>query len=210
MSRGRPLSEMSDQEIAALALAREQGAWTELVTRHKDRVQWIISRHVMTAEHIEQLTQDTFFKAAMFLKSYRPENSFAAWLRAIAYHTAVDHVRTRPPDSLSLPYRVTLDAADAAGIGVPIGTEFSTPGTPELRAEVELALQSLSHVQRQCVEYHVIERRTYGDIATTLRLPVGTVKSHVSRGLKKLEQLLDRVLESSDPELHPLEDDLEL
>ncbi len=85
------LSQFSDPEVVALALKRQEGAWVELVHRHKERVRWIIGRQVGTAEHVEQLAQDTFFKAAMFLEDYRRENSFAGWMSAIAYHTAVDY-----------------------------------------------------------------------------------------------------------------------
>jgi RNA polymerase sigma-70 factor (ECF subfamily) len=199
------LSQFSDQEVVALALKRQEGAWAELVHRHKERVRWIIGRHVGTEEHVEQLIQDTFFKAAMFLEDYRPENRFAGWMTAIAYHTAVDYARSRPPDSLSLRHRVPADLVD---IGVPHPADWSTdPGTPELRAAVNDALSQLKATPRKCVELHVLGQRTYDEIAQELRMPIGTVKSHVNRAHKKLRALLGHVLDSSDPHMNPLEDD---
>jgi RNA polymerase sigma-70 factor (ECF subfamily) len=193
------LSHLSDQEVVALALKRQEGGWGELVHRHKERVRWIIGRQVGTEEHVEQLAQDTFFKAAMFLENYRPENSFVAWITAIAYHTAVDYARSRPPDSPSLPNRISIDLVD---IGVPHFLDWPTPdpGTPELRAAVDDALDQLRPTPRQCVEMHVLEQRSYDEIAKELHMPIGTVKSHVARALKKLRALLSHVLDSSDPE----------
>ena len=193
------LSHLSDQEVVALALERRKGSWAQLVLRHEERVRWIIGRQVGTAEHVEQLTQDTFFKAAMYLENYRPENSFAGWMSAIAYNTAVDYARGRPPDSPSLPHRVSVDSVD---IGAPHPFDWPTPdpGTPELRAAVYDALSRLKPVPRKCVEMHVLGLRTYGEIAKEMRLPVGTVKSHVARAFKKLRALLGHVLDSSDPE----------
>lgn len=193
------LSQLSDQEVVALALERKEGGWRELVDRHKERVRWIIGRQVGTAEHVEQLAQDTFFKAAMFLQNYHPENSFVTWITTIAYRTAIDYARSRPPDSVSLPNRVSLDLVD---IAVPHFLDWPTPdpGTPELRAAVHDALDQLRHNPRQCVEMHVLQQRSYDEIAKELRMPIGTVKSHVNRALKKLRALLGHVLDSSDPE----------
>jgi RNA polymerase sigma-70 factor (ECF subfamily) len=193
------LSHLSDQEVVALALKQREGAWVELVHRHKERVRWIIGRQVGTAEHVEQLAQDTFFKAAMFLQNYHPENSFVTWITTIAYHTAIDYVRSRPPDSTSLDNRVPIDLAD---IGAPNFLDWPTPdpGTPELRAAVDDALDQLRPNPRQCVKLHVLEQRSYDEIAKELRMPIGTVKSHVNRAFKKLRALLGHVLDSSDPE----------
>jgi len=200
------LSQLSDQEVVAIALEGREGGWRELVDRHKERVRWIIGRHVGTEEHVEQLAQDTFFKAAMFLGNYHPENSFVTWITTIAYRTAIDYARSRPPDSVSLPHRVSIDLVD---IGVADRFHWSTsdPGTPELRAAVHDALDKLRHNRRQCVEMHVLQQRSYDEIAKELRMPVGTVKSHVNRALKKLRALLGHVLDSSDPEKTGLLDD---
>jgi len=198
------LSQLSDQEVVALALERRKGAWAEMVLRHEERVRWIIGRQVGTAEHVEQLAQDTFFKAAMYLQNYRPENSFVAWITTIAYRTAVDYARSRPPDSPSSDNRVFVDPDD---IGAPDPLDWPTPdpGTPELRAALDDALGRLKPVPRQCFEMHVLQQRTYDGIARELRLPVGTVKSHISRAVKKLRALLGHLLDFSDPKMHPLD-----
>jgi len=193
------LSHLSDQEVVAIALEGREGGWRELAERHKARIRWIIGRHVATNEHVEQLAQDTFFKAAMFLENYHPENSFVTWITTIAYHTALDYVRSRPPDSVSLPNRVSIDLVDFEPPD-PLDWSTSDPGTPELRAAVENALDQLRRNPRKCVEMHVLQQRSYDQIAKELRLPVGTVKSHVNRAFKKLRALLGHVLDSSDPE----------
>jgi len=197
------LSQLSDQEVVALALERQKGAWAELVLRHKELVRRVIGRLVRTEENVEQLTQDAFFKAAMFLPNYHPENSFAGWIRKIAYHTAVDYTRDRPLESPSLPERVSFDV-DEIGVPYPFDSPTPDPGTPELLAAVEDALSRLKPVPRRCVELHVLGQRTYGEIAEEMHLPVGTVKSHVNRAFKKLRALLSHVLDSSDPDKTPL------
>lgn len=198
-----PLSDLSDQEVVALALQRRQGAYAELVRRYGEPVHRLISGYVDTDERAEELAQDTFFKVAMFLGNYRPENSLAAWILTIARHTAIDYVRSRPPDSATAPWSVTPSAIDrrAARVANPLDMPTPDPGTPRLRAAVEDALSQLKPVPRECFVLHVMEQRTYEDIARTLNLPVGTVKSHVNRAHKKLRTLLSPLLDSSDPDL---------
>ena len=62
-------------------------------------------------------------------------------------------------------------------------------------------------VPRKCVELHVLGLRTYGEIAKEMRLPICAVKSHIARAVKKLRTLLGHVLDSSDPDMTPLNDD---
>ena len=97
--------------------------------------------------------------------------------------------------------------------------DFDADGRPELAmgdfdgdlllygAALDDALSQLKPVPRKCVEMHILEQRTYDEIAQELRLPVGTVKSHLSRAAKKLRALLAHLLDSSDPNMTPLTDD---
>lgn len=202
MSPPPDLSEASDQDVVTLALQRRTGAYAELVRRYGQRVYLLIYSVVGSEERAIDLTQDTFFKVAMFLQNYRPDKSLAAWILTIAHHTAVDYVRRRPVDSTTGPLSVPLSVIDASGKWAtdPFAEPTPDPGTPELRATLEHALQQLSPAQRRCVELHVLEQRTYEDVATTLRLPVGTVKSHVNRAHKKLRTLLGHLMDAADPD----------
>lgn len=209
MSAPPALSDLTDQQVVAHALKRHKGSWTELVRRYGQRVYLVIYSVVGTEERARDLTEDTFFKVAMFLKNYHSENSFAAWILTIAHRTAVDYVKKkRPRDSVTGRFALPLSAIESVGkwASDPFDEPTPDPGTDELRQELEIGLSKLTPVQRKCVELHVLERRSYQEIAESLRLPVGTVKSHFNRAIKKLRTLLSHVLDSSDPDLQPLHD----
>lgn len=198
-------SELSDEEVVALALERRKGAYAEIVRRYGQRVYMLIYSIVGTEARALDLSQDTFLKVALFLRKHRPEKSFAAWVMRIAYRTARKYVKRRPLDSGTGPFAVSLDAIEASGRWAtdPFDLPTPDPGTSELRTELEGAMSQLTPVQRQVVQMHVLEQRTYEEIARDLRLPLGTVKSHFSRAINKLRKLLAHLVGAPDEDQSP-------
>ena len=76
---------------------------------------------VRDRELAEDLSQETFVKALNAIESYRPEYKFSSWLFKIANNAAIDHLRRRELDTLSLegsPHAVTPDAMEATALQI--------------------------------------------------------------------------------------------
>lgn len=199
MSPPPDLSGASDEQIVALARKGREEAYRELVRRYHRPVLELIYRMVGQRELAEDLTQETFVKAFHALGSRRPERKPSAWILRIAKNTAIDYVRRRRPDSPRSVYAVTPGQIDRAAIPVSTPGDTPTPG-PDARqvaAALEQALRRLRPEHRRCAKLRLLEERSYDDIAETLHLPVGTVKSHLHRARKQLKRMLGPLLDSS-------------
>lgn len=121
----------------------------------------------------DDLTQDTFLEAMRSLSGYRIEAPFTAWIRTVA---ARIYLKRKHRDA-----RLVVMAE-------PVNAETAAEGRvdPETRMDLNVALQGLSAAERTCVTLCHGAGLTGQEIADALDVPLGTVKSHVTRGLEKL------------------------
>ena len=110
---------LSDQEVVARAREGREPAYRELIRRYERPVFSLIFRMVRDRELAEDLTQETFVKALNAVESYRPEFKFSSWIFKIANNAAIDHLRRRELQTLSLegaPNAVTPEAIEATAL----------------------------------------------------------------------------------------------
>src|SRR2546425_329533 len=122
-AKDRPsdLSGASDQDIVAWAKEGHEAAFRELVRRYERPIFSLIYRMVRNRELAEDLAQETFIKALNALESYRPEYKFSSWLFKIANNAAIDHLRKRELDTLSLegsPHADTPQLVEATALQI--------------------------------------------------------------------------------------------
>jgi RNA polymerase sigma-70 factor (ECF subfamily) len=150
---------------------------------------------VRNRELSEDLSQETFIKALNALDSYRPEFKFSSWIFKIANNTAIDHLRRRELDTLSLegsPHAVTPEAVEATALQ--IGSRGESPldvvEAKELGGQIEEAIGALRPEYRACILLRHVEGRPYEEIAEILDLPLGTVKTYIHRARNELREAL--------------------
>src|SRR3990170_2961779 len=102
MAPSADLRTASDQEVVLLARDGKEAAYRELVRRYERPVFSLIYRIVRNRELAEDLSQDTFVKVLNALSSYRSEYKFSSWVFKIANNVAIDQLRRRELDTLSL------------------------------------------------------------------------------------------------------------
>jgi RNA polymerase sigma-70 factor (ECF subfamily) len=143
----------------------------------------------------EDLAQETFVKALNALDSYRPEFKFSSWLFKIANNVAIDHLRRRQLETLSLdgsPDALTPRELEESRPIVPdrAETPLQEVEARELGAAIEQAIGKLRPEYRACIILRHIEDRPYEDIAEILSLPLGTVKTYLHRARAELKEIL--------------------
>jgi RNA polymerase sigma-70 factor (ECF subfamily) len=191
---------LSDQEVVLLARAGREAAYRELIRRYERPIFALLFRMVRDRELAEDLSQETFIKALNAIESYRPEFKFSSWIFKIANNAAIDHLRRRELDTLSLdgsPHAETPEAmqATALQIGARQESPLDAVEARELGGAIELAIGRLRPEYRSCILLRHVEGRAYEEIAEILDLPLGTVKTYIHRARNELRQALAHLKE---------------
>jgi RNA polymerase sigma-70 factor (ECF subfamily) len=194
------LKAATDQEVVLQARSGADAACRELVRRYERPIFSLIFRMVRNRELAEDLAQETFIKALNALDSYRPEFKFSSWLFKIANNAAIDHLRRRELDTLSLegsPHAQTPEAVEATAlqIGDKGESQLEEMENKELGGEIERAIAGLRPEYRTCILLRHVEGRAYEEIAEILDLPLGTVKTYIHRARNELRIALAHLKE---------------
>ncbi|HEY9449264.1 MAG TPA: sigma-70 family RNA polymerase sigma factor [Gemmatimonadaceae bacterium] len=189
------LSNLPDADVAALARVGREAAFRELVKRYERPVFSLIYRMVRDRELAEDLAQETFVKVLNHIDRYRPEFKFSSWLFKIANNLTIDHLRKRQLDTVSIdgsPHAATAVEVQATSFDVSARGEspLDEMESRELGGAIEQAIAGLRPEYRSCILLRHVEGRSYEEIAATLDLPLGTVKTYIHRARHELRDAL--------------------
>lgn len=162
----------------------------KLVTAYEKNVYNIALRMVGDPDDAADMTQETFIKAYRALSSFRGDSKFSSWLYRIASNVCLDFLRSRsrhPQVSLS-----TVDEDDRATFELPdMRQNPEEQLMKKLGMEaVRRGLEQLPEQQRQILVLRELGGLSYAELAQTLGLEEGTVKSRIFRARKRLCALL--------------------
>jgi RNA polymerase sigma-70 factor (ECF subfamily) len=165
------------------------------VRRYERPVFSLLYRMVRDRTLAEDLAQETFIKVLNGIRSYRPEFKFSSWIFKIANNAAIDHLRRKTLDTLSLdgsPMASSADEVDATTLQVDSRAEspLAEVESRELGTAIERAIARLRPEYRSCILLRHVEGYSYEEIAETLDLPLGTVKTYIHRARNELRAYL--------------------
>jgi RNA polymerase sigma-70 factor (ECF subfamily) len=189
------LASLSDQEVVLKARGGLEAAYRELIRRYERPVFSLIFRMVRDRALAEDLSQETFIKALNAIDSYRPEFKFSSWIFKIANNAAIDQIRRREIDTLSLdgsPHATSQEEIEATSLQVSAKGQSPLEAleSRELGGLIELAIGKLRPEYRSCILLRHVEGLAYEEIAELLELPLGTVKTYIHRARNELRDLL--------------------
>ena len=196
-AKDRPghLTGASDQDVVEWAKRGHDAAFRELVRRYERPVFSLLYRMVRDRALAEDLAQETFVKVLNGLGSYNPQFRFSSWIFKIANNAAIDQLRKRELDTLSLdgsPHATTPEAMRATALQ--LGDKGETPlqelEARELGGAIERAIARLRPEYRSCILLRHVEGHSYEEIAQILELPLGTVKTYIHRARNELRGYL--------------------
>lgn len=158
--------------------------WEEVVEQHSARVYRLAYRLTGNVHDAEDLTQDVFVRVFRSLHTYQP-GTFEGWLHRITTNVFLDKMRRKQ--------RIRFDAlSDESAARLPSrgpGPEQSYDDT-HLDDDVQRALDALSPDFRAAVVLCDIEGLSYEEVAATLGIKLGTVRSRIHRGRAQLREAL--------------------
>jgi RNA polymerase sigma-70 factor (ECF subfamily) len=184
--------------LVGRCLAGDAAAQDELVRRHAGLVWSLCMRAGLGHAEAEDVSQEIFWHAFQALPRFRGDSRLSTWLATLAFRRIVDHRRS--------PARreVAAGAASEAGFpqppqaGLPrpgsAVAEESSPETDAGRAQrgrrVRATLDGLAEPARSVLVAYYLGELPVLEIARTLEMPVGTVKTHLHRGRRVLRDRL--------------------
>ena len=164
-------------------LKGDQLAWDLIVRQYWRKVFNVAYKFVGKHDEAEDLAQDIFLKLFKSLDTFDRRANFQTWLMSVSRNLCIDHYRRVRKE------RKTIDRHVDANQLSPISHGQSQVDALEQRDRVALlrqALASLPETFRTAVLMRDIQELSYQEIADTLRLPEGTVKSRINRGRAEL------------------------
>jgi RNA polymerase sigma-70 factor (ECF subfamily) len=194
------LANLPDADVAALAKQGRDAAFRELVRRYERPVFSLVFRMVRDRETAEDLAQETFVKVLNHIDRYRPEFKLSSWLFKIANNITIDYLRKRQLDTVSIegsPHAATAAEVEATTIDLADRQENALEEIEarELGSAIERAIARLRPEYRSCIMLRHVEGRSYEEIAATLDLPLGTVKTYIHRARHELRRELQHLRE---------------
>jgi RNA polymerase sigma-70 factor (ECF subfamily) len=190
------LVSLPDADVVRLAQEGRDLAFRELVRRYERPVFSLVYRMVRDRETAEDLSQDAFIKVLNHIDRYSPEFKFSSWIFKIANNVAIDHLRRRRLDTISMdgsPHASSASEIEASTFDVAADQENALDeiASRELGTAIEAAIGELRPEYRSCIMLRHVEGRSYEEIASTLDLPLGTVKTYIHRARHELRRALE-------------------
>jgi RNA polymerase sigma-70 factor (ECF subfamily) len=172
-------------------------AYERLVTEHSGDVYALLFRLTSDAEEARDLTQETFLRAFQNINRFRGDASLKTWIYRIAINQARNRWRwwRRRRRDVTVSLDATDDHRDQPLAATLPGSDAPSPEEETLAREREMqlreALDGLRRSYREAVILRDVEGFSYEEIAATLQLSIGTVKSRISRGRLELRRKLE-------------------
>ena len=175
----------ADQDLISLVRERDAHAFATLYDRHARAAYSLAYRMMGERQAAEDLVQEAFLKLWRGASSYRPERgSVRSWLLTMVHNLAIDQLRS------SASRRRMQERVEATAPRFLPSEAFKESWRNAQREQIKEALKTLPQEQVEVLELAYFGGYTRKEIAGLLGLPLGTVKSRMRLGLKKMRGLL--------------------
>jgi RNA polymerase sigma-70 factor (ECF subfamily) len=181
-----PIDE-KEQKLIQFAQKGDRAALEALLLKYEKKVYNVAYRFMGCEADAYDMAQDSLIKIYKGVNAFRLEASFSSWVYRVTVNTCLDELRKRKKAPLSLDKTIEsgLVIEDKSGI------------TPEIHAlniesreDIQKAINTLSADHRITVVLRDIQGLSYEEIADTLSISIGTVKSRLNRGRQRLKEIL--------------------
>jgi RNA polymerase sigma-70 factor (ECF subfamily) len=189
----------------------DETAFVEIVTRYRGKMLAIAQSMLRNHADAEEIAQDTFIRAHRCLILFRGESSLSAWLHCITLNLSRNRYwyfyRRRRHTTQSLDSAINDDThatyADLVASEEPNPVREAT--TNEFSAIVAECMAKMNPPQREILILRNVRQLSYGAIARTLSIKVGTVKSRVGRARRELRLMLAKTYPEFDSDDSPFD-----
>lgn len=182
-----------DREAVAAILDGDRERFAEIVERYQDRLVNFLARMLRNLDEAHDVAQEAFLKTYRALDTYDPSYRFSTWIFRIARNAAIDRLRRRRMQTVSLT-RPDPEGGDDRHWELPgeDATPYEDARQQERRRTVLDAVAELPWEYRELIVLRHYAELAYREIAELKEMPLGTVKNKLYRARRMLEEQLDR------------------
>jgi len=173
-------------------LENDEQAYAELMKRYRKPVYHMILKMVRNVDDAEDLTIEAFAKAFRHLTRFKKDYTFSTWLFRIATNNAIDFIRKKKLETMSLDTSFKDDSGEAVTIDVednelnPMEETIKTQKIELIRVFVD----KLPPKYQRLVKLRYFDELSYEEIAKELEAPLGTVKAQLHRARELMYDLV--------------------
>jgi RNA polymerase sigma-70 factor, ECF subfamily len=179
---------VSDEELIERARSGDRAAFGDLVERYQQAVFRAALAALRSREDAEEVAQDTFVAAFRKLDHFRGDSSFKTWLLSIAWNRAIDRRRSAGEWFRRF---VSRDDEPRREPASPQPSHEQALIDDESRREVRRVLRTLPAKYRDALLLSAGGEHTFEEIASILRVPVGTAKWRAMEGRRLLKRKIE-------------------
>jgi RNA polymerase sigma factor (sigma-70 family) len=192
MDIGSNLSEKAQQDFKLVlkAIDGDQKAYADLLGRYRDAIYFMLLKMVNNAVDAEDLTIEAFGKAFKSINQYVPNYAFSTWLFKIATNNAIDFIRKRRANLVS------IDQSHDEEGSMHVSIQDNEPDPEEsiiIQQNVKMMRSIVAKLKpryRRLIELRYFSEYSYQEISIELDLPIGTVKAQLFRARELLLNIL--------------------
>lgn len=173
---------LDDAEIAALAKSDRRRALSALVAKYRRPLYRHAFHMLHNSEEAYEITQEVFLRAHKESRLFDADFHIKGWLYRVTANLSLKHIRSRRVRAMFVLKRPEPQKESVAPVTDAIAGQ--------VRAEVAEALQELPPRFRQLVVLRYFDDLSYKEIADTMKMPIGSVMSGLSRARDRLKKLL--------------------
>lgn len=177
----RDYAQMDDRTLVRLVVEGDSRAFEPLFMRHKDIIYAMLVKRSCNTDDVDDMLQEAFMKAFVNIDRYNPDYDFGAWICAIAKNTFVDFNRSRRSKALNPDKNLPLDSRHTKTAQATAPTPEESIINAQQRAQIERYIATLPEDYRRLFIMRFVEEYTYEEIAETLQMKLGTVKTRIFR-----------------------------
>ena len=180
------IEHLTDEEVLQRCLI-ERNFFAHIIERYEGKLRAYIQRksHASPTD-IDDLLQNVFIKVYRNMKEFDPSLRFSSWIYRICYHEMLDWYRKEKREP-----HTSFDADETLIHTLASDDNTATTALSEEKKKViKEALDSLDQKYKDIIELRFYEEKSYEEIADILRIPPGTVATHLNRVKKILKEKL--------------------
>ena len=179
-----------DSRLVSRTIGGDEEAFEDLVRLYYDRIRALVFHHLHREDELDDALQDIFLKAYQALPRFRKRSNFYTWLYRIASNYCIDRLRKRRLELVSLDDDDTRDSIEARLPNNSQSPEESFTSSEKV-ALVRTALGMLDPLFQNIIVLRELEGLSYDELAESLDIGMGTVKSRLARARTELKKILE-------------------
>lgn len=185
------VKDVSENEIKLIdnAINGDINSFEKLIKKHQKFAYNVALKYLKDPVDAEDATQESLIKAFRYLKSFNKNSKFSTWLYRIVINTCKDELRKHKKDQDSY----SLDNEDnyINAIEDESYEPLKNAENKELGKNLHKAIEKLELTYKDVIILCDMKDYSYQEISDILEIPIGTVRSRISRGRKKLRKIIN-------------------